>query len=149
MGRWIEEEKEEALCDDFRVGPGDIYRHVESMQWLLHAAGNIAELNHYKKLTFVLESLGRRVRYGIKEELLELASLHGVGRVRARLLFAHGYHKLGDLRFVSAEALSSIKAIGRTLAKDILAQINTPVLKQPKSKQAAQEVLENETVWTD
>ena len=138
LGRWIEEEKEETLCDDFNVGPGDIYRHVESTQWLLYAAGNIAELNHYKELTFVLESLGRRVRYGIKQELLELAALHGVGRVRARHLFAHGYHKWNDLRFAGADALSSIKTIGRALAKDILTQINTPILKRAKSKQPAQ-----------
>ena len=86
------------MCDDFNVGPGDIYRHVESAGWLLHAAGMIAELLHYKKMTFDLEALRLRVRYGIKEELLELASLEGVGRIRARMLFKHGYHTLADLK---------------------------------------------------
>ncbi len=61
----------------------------------LHAAGMIAELLHYKKMTFDLEALRLRVRYGIKEELLELAALEGVGRIRARMLFKHGYHTLG------------------------------------------------------
>ncbi len=130
LSRWIDEDKEEAMCDDFNVGPGDIYRHVESAGWLLYAAGMIAELYHYKKLTFELETLRSRVRYGIKEELLELASLTGVGRVRARMLLKHGYHKLGDLKFATIEQLASIKTIGKALAKDIVHQINHPTHKR-------------------
>ena len=154
MGRWIDEEKEEALCDDFGVGPGDIYRHVESTEWLLYTAGRIAELNHFKKITFVLESLRQRVRYGIKEELLELASLHGVGRIRARQLFSHGYHKIHDLQYASADQLSSIKSIGKSLARDIVTQVNTPPIKhrpaakyysQPQQAKTPEEVTE----WKD
>lgn len=148
MGRWIDEEKEETLCDDFGVGPGDIYRHVESAEWLLYGAGRIAELNHYKQITFVLENLRRRVRYGIKEELLELASLHGVGRIRARQLFSHGYRTIQDLQLASAEQLGSIKSIGKALAKDIVAQSRTPVLKTFK-KSAQQEKVEELTEWKD
>jgi len=123
MARWIDEEKEETICDDFGVGPGDIYRHVESMGWLLYAAGMIAQLNHYKDLTFVLENLRSRVKYGIREELLELASLKGIGRIRARQLFKHGYRKLGDLKFATAGQISPIKTIGKVLADDIMAQL--------------------------
>ena len=93
------------------------------MGWLLYAAGMIAELNHYKNLTFVLENLRSRVKYGIREELLELASLKGVGRIRARQLFKHGYHKLGDLKFTTAGPISAIKTIGKALADDIMAQL--------------------------
>ena len=35
--QWIEEEREELLCDQSGIGPGDIYRHMESTQWLLYA----------------------------------------------------------------------------------------------------------------
>ncbi|MBI4309151.1 MAG: DEAD/DEAH box helicase [Candidatus Omnitrophica bacterium] len=150
MGRWIDEEKEETLCDEFNVGPGDIYRHVESAQWLLHAAGNIAELNHYKKITFVLATLRRRVRYGIKEELLELASLHGVGRVRARQLFSHGYHKLQDLKLASADALGTIKSIGKSLARDIVAQAHEPTFKSRRFAASAPPPQEAEPAeWKD
>jgi len=155
LGRWIDEEKEETLCDDFGVGPGDIYRHVESAEWLLHTAGCIAELNHFKKLTFVLENLRRRVRYGIREELLELASLHGVGRIRARQLFAHGYHKINDLQFATVEQLGSIKSIGKTLAREIVTQAHAPVLKgrySSKHTQHAEETAATEqeaTEWKD
>jgi helicase len=39
LAQWVEEEKEDLICEQFNVGPGDIYRHVEAAQWLLYAAG--------------------------------------------------------------------------------------------------------------
>ena len=148
MGRWIDEEKEETLCDDFNVGPGDIYRHVESTEWLLTAAGRIAELNHHKQMTFVIEDLRRRVRYGIKQELLELASLHGVGRIRARQLFNHGYRNIRDLHLANADQIGSIKSIGKALARSIITQTHGHPLKTRGLKQSQEnqkEVME----WKD
>jgi len=124
--RWIEEEKEELLCDQFNIGPGDIYRHMESTQWLLYAAGRIADLLHHKSLTFQLQILRNRVRYGIKEELLELVQLKGVGRVRARVLHEKGYKRLSDFNRATLDQLSQVRQIGKTLAQDILNQIASP-----------------------
>ncbi len=121
--QWIEEEKEELLCDQFNIGPGDIYRHMESTQWLLYAAGRIADLMHHKSLTMQLQHLRNRVRYGIKEELLELVQLKGVGRVRARILHEKGYKRLSDFNRATLDQLSQVKGVGKTLAQDILAQI--------------------------
>ena len=153
LSRWINEENEDALCDEFNVGPGDIYRHVESAEWLLYATGMIAQLYHHKKMTFELETLRNRVRYGIKEELLELSSLRGVGRIRARILFDKGFEKLGDLKNVSADQLASIKTIGKTLAKDIMAQLNEPLKTKPRFKTNQHHedapVEELPTEWTD
>ncbi len=149
LGRWIEEEKEEILCDEFNVGPGDIYRHVESASWLLYAASTIAELYHYKRLSFNLENLRHRIQYGIKEELLELASLRGVGRIRARQLFAHGYHKLGDLKSANESSLASLKTIGKSLARDILFQINNPLKKKFPTSNVIEESLEETPQWSD
>lgn len=153
--RWIDEDREESMCDDFNIGPGDIYRHVESAGWLLHAAGQIAELLHYKKMTFDLEALRLRIRYGIKEELLELASLEGVGRIRARMLFKHGYHKLADLKPATAAHLAGIKTIGKSLAESIVQQIHHPApkrfaaKKQTFSQDEIEPVAEINEVWTD
>ncbi len=122
--QWIEEEKEELLCDQFGIGPGDIYRHMESTQWLLYAAGRIADLLHHKSMTFQLQNLRNRVRYGIKEELLELVQLKGVGRVRARILHEKGYKRLSDFNRATLDQLSQVKQIGKTLGQDILTQIS-------------------------
>jgi helicase len=123
LTRWMDEEKEDELCERFDIGPGDIFRHTESAQWLLYAAESIAEVFRYKKLTHFIEDLRNRVRYGIKEELLALTKLKGIGRVRARILFQHGLEKPADLKKVSVEKLGDIRGIGLALARDLIKQI--------------------------
>ena len=102
-----------------------MFRHTESAQWLLYSAQSIAEVFHFTKLTFFLEGLRNRVRYGIKEELLELAALKGIGRVRARILFAHGIHTNAGIRQAGEKLLAGIKGIGPALARDLLRQASS------------------------
>ena len=120
---WIEEEREEKICDLFNVGPGDIYRHTENVKWLLHATLVFAELFECKKLTFPIASLKDRIQYGIKEELVALTQLKGIGRVRARFLFEKGFRHPRDLKYASIEELAEIHQIGKTLAEDLLQQV--------------------------
>ena len=63
--------------------------------------GSIANLLHHKSLTFQLQNLRNRVRYGIKGELLELVQLKGVGRVRARILHEKRFKRLSDFNRTS------------------------------------------------
>ncbi len=128
LSEWIEEGKEDLICDQFNIGPGDIYRHIEGNQWLLYGAGRIAQLFLKKDLTFKLENLRNRMAYGIKEELLPIIQLKGVGRIRARNLFQRGFKKLDDFKHTSVDQLAQIPAVGKALAQDILNQISNPVL---------------------
>ena len=123
INQWIEEEKEDALCDLFNVWPGDVYRHIESTQWLLYGAGRIADLLMKKSLAFQLEDLRNRVRYGIKEELLNIIRLKGVGRIRSRVLFDRGFTSIDKIAKVPENELASIKQIGLKLSKSIQTQI--------------------------
>jgi len=123
LSKWIDEESEDLLCEQFNVGPGDIFRQAESTRWLLHAGIVFADLLDYKKLTLLLSQLERRIQYGIKEELLELTSLKGVGRIRARNLFHKGYKNLASLKNLSVDTLAAVPQIGKALAKEILDQV--------------------------
>ncbi len=136
ISQWMEEEKEEMICDQFGIGPGDIYRHVESIEWLLYAAGMIAELFRKKDLTFHLENVRNRLRYGVQEELLELVKLKGIGRIRARKLFGQGFKTIKDLSNASNDELAHIPQIGKALAADILAQIKN-LKKEPVHSSAS------------
>ena len=120
---WIEEEKEEEICERFGVGPGDVRRFVESAEWLIYAAGRLASVLDIAPVQPALRDLRRRVAYGIKEELLELVSLRGVGRVRARRLFGEGYKTLSILRRASEKKLAEIPTIGPRIAAGILKQL--------------------------
>lgn len=133
LSSWIEEEKEETICDQFGVGPGDIYRHTESAGWLLYAAGVIADLFQLGRLSLSLENLRRRISYGIKEELVELAQLKGVGRVRGRNLYSNGFKNFADLKKSSTEAISRVPQIGKALAQEIMDQIALPMIRKKRA----------------
>ena len=123
LSRWIDEEREELLCDEFNIGPGDIYRHIEATRWLAHAAVTFAELFRFKKLTFLLAGLKSRIQYGVREELISLTQLKGIGRIRARQLYDHGIKHIADLKYHSPEELAGIEKIGKTVADSIFEQI--------------------------
>lgn len=127
---WILEEKEDDICDNFAIGPGDIRRHIEAAEWLLYAASVVAELFHQKDLVFILENLRKRIVYGIKEELLELVSLKNIGRVRARSLFKKGYKKISDFKLAQIQDLTKVNQIGAKLARDLLNQVSHPAFKK-------------------
>ena len=126
LTRWIEENREERICQDFNIGPGDIYRHMEASRWLLTAAKTYSELFQCAHLGPLLTDLASRVRYGIKEELLPLCRLAGIGRVRARNLYQAGFCGIPDLKAASAEDLARVDKISPALAQDILKQLTLP-----------------------
>lgn len=130
LDSWTDEENEETICDKFSIGPGDIRRYIETAEWLCYGACVIADLFKLKNETFLLECLRKRIVYGIKEELLELVDLRGVGRVRARNLYKKGIHKISDLKYVDTATLTKIDQIGPVLAKDIKGQIIKSHLKK-------------------
>jgi len=121
--KWMEEETEENIADHFGIGPGDIRTVVELADWLLYAAAEIGKIFALKGVVKRLSRLRVRVSYGVKEELLDLVTLKGIGRMRARLLYNHGYRSKKDIRKATVEELSSIKGIGRGIAQDIKDQI--------------------------
>ncbi len=116
---WIEEVPEERLVDAYDVGPGDIYSLTQTAEWLLYAASELAKvegmLEHFRRLAILRE----RVRHGVREELLELVRIKGVGRVRARLLYRHGFRSLEDLRRATLEQLVAVPGIGVEVARRI------------------------------
>ena len=71
----------------------------------------------------LLAKLRLRVKYGCKEELLPLVKLKGIGRVRARTLYKHGFKSISMLRKASIETLSRLPGIGINIAKQIKEQV--------------------------
>jgi helicase len=120
---WINEEKEDIICDRFNIGPGDIHRLIETSEWLAYCAGSIAKLLEFKNTIEPLAYLRQRIKYGIKDELISLVSLRGIGRVRARNLYKKGFKKLADIRDAQIQNLIKVPRIAENLAKDLKQQI--------------------------
>jgi helicase len=119
---WINEIPEEGIIKRFNVGPGDIHNIVDTVQWLLHAAREFARMYNYECVSDI-GKLGERVKYGCKNELLNLVSLKGIGRVRARSLYSEGFTTIGEIRGIPVKRLAKIKSIGEAVARNIKKQI--------------------------
>ena len=119
---WIEEKPYDSLVVQYNIWPGDIHTLVERAEWLLHATREFARMYNFSCVSD-LTNLLLRVHHGCKEELLNLISLKGVGRIRARALYNEGFHTVNDLRSVPLERLAKIKTIGKAVATNIKQQI--------------------------
>ncbi|GAB7019047.1 ATP-dependent DNA helicase [Halostagnicola bangensis] len=94
---WAEERDEEWLTDEYKIGPGDLRGKVDTAEWLLGAAESLAnEIG--SEWTVAVREARARVEHGVSEDLLELVSVRGVGRKRARQLYDVGIEGPADLR---------------------------------------------------
>jgi helicase len=123
---WIAERTEEEVTKKFGIGPGDIRRMTDQAEWLLYSMTELGRIFNKKKVRD-LSRLTTRVQYGVKEELLDLISLRGVGRVRGRALYRQGFKTLRDIQKANPSDLSRIPTIGPSLAAKIKEQVGAPV----------------------
>ncbi|MEW6214784.1 MAG: DEAD/DEAH box helicase [Nitrospirota bacterium] len=121
--QWIIETPEDSIVGHFGVGPGDLRTFVDLSNWLLYSAGEIAKVFGLKEAVKVLFQLRTRVFYGVREELLPLVTLRGIGRVRARNLYNSGYRNLKEIKEATAEELAKVPTIGKAIAEDIRRQM--------------------------
>jgi helicase len=119
MHAWINESSEIFLSDNFGIESGDMYRMVETSDWLIHALYEIAKLEKKDEILNEIEALRSRVTYGIKNELVDLVRVKGIGRVRARILFKNGIKTTENLIEIPAEKLAKIDKIGPIIAENI------------------------------
>jgi len=120
---WITESSETSLSDALGIESGDMHRMVETANWLTYCLREIAKHVERADLLEELENLRRRIVYGIREELLDLVKVKGIGRVRARILFKHQIKTLDDLSKISVNKLAEIDKIGLTLANNIKSEL--------------------------
>lgn len=116
---WIEEYNDKYLYENLGVEPGDMYRMIEVSDWLLYSIHSIAELLGKKHILKDIDILRKRVKYGVKEELVPLVMLEGIGRARARALFNAGFTDVKSIADASIDRLENVKGIGHRLAERI------------------------------
>jgi len=120
---WITESSELSLSDNFGVESGDMHRMAETANWLSYCLREISKHVERADLLEELDNLRKRIVYGIREELLELVRVKGIGRVRARILYKHRIKNLDDLAKIPVNKLSEIDKIGSTLAENIKSEL--------------------------
>jgi len=118
---WINEKTEEEIMQKYSLTPGELYSRLQIADWLLYSLHEIALVMRKKGILTPLKKLRVRIEKGVKEELLPLVTLEGIGRVRARKLYNAGFRSLEDL--IKAPLESIARRVGEKIAIKIKNQL--------------------------
>jgi len=121
---WINERTDREIETAYKTQSGDLHRMTEGAAWLAYVMREMARDAGRDDLLAELATLRTRLRSGIKEELVELASIRGVGRVRARAIYDAGLRSISDVRAASPARLATIRQIGPTVAGSIMRAVS-------------------------
>ncbi|MBU0457219.1 MAG: helicase-related protein [Nanoarchaeota archaeon] len=133
---WINEKDEDFLLEKFSIRPGEIRVKIETADWLLYASEELAKLNDYKEAVKEIRKLRVRIKHGVKEELLTLLKLKGIGRIRARKLYSHGFKDIGEVKKADFTTLTQL--LGRAIAESVKKQLGEEIKEVPKGKRKGQ-----------
>jgi helicase len=120
---WIDEISEDQIIERHRFEPGDLFRLIDTADWLLFATYDLGRLFGHRELLSKILDVRKRVDKGVKKELLPIVSLKGIGRVRGRMLFNAGYNSIQALKEASVEQLAEVPTLGLILAKRIKEEV--------------------------
>jgi len=119
---WVSEMTEDSILETYGMAPGLLRIKVDASEWLAYSC---SELVPYIKagpgLRKEVQRLQERIKHGIKEELVSLVAIRGIGRVRARKLFNAGIKTKSDLEKATEAKIGSI--VGDGIAKKIKAEL--------------------------
>ncbi|MDO8655907.1 MAG: helicase-related protein [Nanoarchaeota archaeon] len=134
---WIDEKDEDYLMEKLDVAPGEIRVKTDVADWLLYAMQELLIVTtKEKEILKQLSMLRIRVQNGVREDVLPLLKLKGIGRVRARRLVSQGLKDLGDLKNVDITTLSQI--LGKAIAEDVKKQLGEEIDEVPDGKRKGQ-----------
>lgn len=119
---WIDEKTEDSVLETYGIPPGILRVKLDAAEWLAYSC---AELTPYMKadssLKKAFQELQLRLKHGIREELMPLVAVRGIGRVRARKLFNAGLKSKESLKKAGAKRLGEL--VGAKTAENILKEI--------------------------
>lgn len=126
LDEWVNETDEEKLLTVMGIGPGDLRNKVDIAKWLIYSMRELSGMFN-KEAYPPLTDLMKRMEHGVKQELLDLVRLRGVGRVRARSLYNKGFTSVDKISQADVRSLAAVIGIGDTLARKIKEQVGGPM----------------------
>ncbi|MFH1234470.1 MAG: LAGLIDADG family homing endonuclease, partial [Candidatus Diapherotrites archaeon] len=145
LQEWVEEKSEQQLMDDFGTKPGTLFSKLKICDWLAYSAIELSKLVDARENLPVFLEARKRLKYGVKKELLELVELRGIGRVRGRRLYRSGMRSLPDLK--RAPFSDVARVLGDAVAASVKGQLGQKVegttVNLKKEKKAGQSLLDS------
>ena len=125
MNDWCNEMDEQFLLDKYAIRPGEIRVKLDRADWLIYSCVELSKILSLNDLNRFLLKARFRLKNGVREELLPLLKLKGIGRVRGRKMFDNGLRTLGDLKKIDISSLVTI--IGKATARSVKEQLDEKV----------------------
>ena len=66
LQEWISETTEKDITERYNVGMGDVHRFVQSAEWLIYSASEIARITNNPGHIPSLRELRSRLKYGVR-----------------------------------------------------------------------------------
>ncbi|PIN87130.1 hypothetical protein COV19_01400 [Candidatus Woesearchaeota archaeon CG10_big_fil_rev_8_21_14_0_10_44_13] len=135
---WCDEKDEEELLEKYSIRPGEIRVKLELADWLLYSTEELARMMKKHAIIKDIIKVRLRLKYGVKEELITLLKLEGIGRVRARKLYNNRIKDLGDVK--NADIMVLVQIVGKNTALSIKKQVGQDIEKEkiPEGKRKGQ-----------
>lgn len=121
LREWISEVREQEIVDKFKVQPGILHLKLDNADWISYSALELAKVLQLEGHYAPLNKIRKRLETGIREELIPLAELRGIGRVRARRLYNAGVKGIADVKNTDVRDLEKI--LGQAVALSIKEQL--------------------------
>jgi helicase len=119
---WADERTEDSILETYGLAPGILRVKLDSAEWLAYSFSELAPfIDMGSGLKKDFSALQIRLKHGIREELMPLVAIKGIGRARARKLFDAGMHNRMDLKKANEEKLGNL--VGAKVAKKIKVQL--------------------------
>jgi len=116
LEQWIEEAREQTIMLDFKTAPGILHAKLSVCNWLCYSALELARLLKIERHYAPLSKLTKRLKHGVREELVFLTEVKYIGRVRARMLWRSKIRTIAGLKKADKRDLARILGQG-TAAK--------------------------------
>lgn len=108
LNDWISEVREQEIVSTFKIQPGILRAKLRNADWLSYSSLELAKILEMDQHFMHLNKVRKRLKFGIKEELVPLCELRGIGRVRARRLFNAGIKSISDVKKIDVKDLEKV-----------------------------------------
>lgn len=116
---WIDERSMNDITETYDIGPGDLQMRVSSAEWISYSLSRLSSL--YKaEIRTSLERLNLRIKEGVREDVIELTTIPGIGRVRGRRLYQSGFNSIYSVSTARVEQISKIFGFSDRLSRDTI-----------------------------
>ena len=137
---WMDENNEDDILEEFNLTPGELHVKRNLCDWILYATEEMADLLNFRDIIKHIRKTRFRLDKGIKEELVPLARIKNIGRIRARKLYRNGIKNIGDIKKADIAKLTQL--LGKKTAVNLKEQVGEKVKKVAKGKRKGQTSIE-------